>query len=248
MRSRPFCARLDEPARLDLGELRGELVDAHVEVAGDDAAFQRVGDQRRLAALVGVVVRQGDEQGRDALERARVPAAQERLVEERHLALDRGREAGARAGVALGRGIERRARQADERRFHGGLRAGHVAVEIAEADEVAGEGELEDVLAAVGAALEEAERARLDAVDVAAGVAFAEQHFAGVQRAHVAIGATVAEDLGGLEPGNGAVGLDEGEHGGYSGVRCTLHAENMWLHCNDQEVFCRQLKFGLDNV
>src|SRR5436190_19077902 len=85
-----------------------------------------------------------------------------------------------------------------------------MAVEIAEADEVAGEGEFENVLGAVGAALEETERATLDPVDVAAGVTLTEQRFAGVQRAHVAI----RNGGGGLfgPPGNDAFGLDECKH------------------------------------
>ena len=100
-------ARLDEAAGLEPGELAGELVDAQVEIAGDDAAFQRVGDQRRVAALVGVVARQRDEQRRDAPRRgsgARVRASDS--VRQRHLALDRRREARARPRRPLGGGID----------------------------------------------------------------------------------------------------------------------------------------------
>ena len=93
LRRRPLAHGSMSPRASSSASWRGEIVDAHVEVAGDDAALQRVGDEARVAALIGVAARQRDEQRGDALERVRPPAAHERLLEERDLALDRGGEA-----------------------------------------------------------------------------------------------------------------------------------------------------------
>jgi hypothetical protein len=57
-----------------------------------------------------------------------------------------------------------------------------MTVEIAEADQVAGEGELDNVLAAVGPLPEKAKRTRFDAIDVQTRVTFAEDDVAGGKR------------------------------------------------------------------
>ncbi len=58
-----------------------------------------------------------------------------------------------------------------------------MVVQIAQAHEIAGEGEFEDVLRAVGAGLEQADGALFDAVDVAAWLALVEQHLTGCEGA-----------------------------------------------------------------
>ena len=70
-----------------------------------------------------------------------------RLLEEGNLALDRGGKPRLACGCFLQGRLERRTRQAAERRFHRRLGAGYVVVEIAEPDEIAGKGELDDVAA-----------------------------------------------------------------------------------------------------
>ena len=59
----------DEIARFQLRQPVGEIVDAHVEVAGDDAAAQRIRQDAGVAALVGVAAGKRHEQRGDALER-----------------------------------------------------------------------------------------------------------------------------------------------------------------------------------